>query len=595
MRICTNHLATIAAVPMVVCLVAGARVPAMPARAATAGAGTVPAGTDWTTTAASLRGHNGSRYLFVCPAGGTLSGVWGTQTYTDDSPVCSAAVHAGRIDVASGGTVIVEIRKGLAAYTGSTRNGITSTSYGAYPGSYVIAGGQRGGSMGARMGGAGWTATAALYAASTGIRYTYLCPPGGPAAPVYGTGIFTENSSVCTAAVHAGLISLIHGGTVTIRVVPGVASYLGSTRHGVTTVAYTSYPVSFIFADSKAGSFAATPPARPTADRAYGQLDMSGTGTIMGSAGLAYPKGVAVDAAGDLYVADTAHNRVLFYAKGSTTASVVYGQQDMTGSEAGPIATGLHYPNGVAVDPNGGLYVADTWNNRVLYYTKGMTTTTVVRGQPSMTVSGSGTTATSLTGPMTAAVDASGYLYVSDTGNNRVLYFGASTVASGVYGQQDMTGTGAGISATGFSAPMGIAVDGGGGLYVADTANDRVLYFPKPSTTATMVYGQPDMASNAKHSGATGLDEPTGVAVDSSDGVYVADTGNSRVLYYPIGTTTATVVYGQPNMTGRAKRTSATGLNQPAGVAVDGTGGLYVADEYNSRVLHFPASGAARH
>jgi DNA-binding beta-propeller fold protein YncE len=66
------------------------------------------------------------------------------------------------------------------------------------------------------------------------------------------------------------------------------------------------------------------------------------------------------------------------------------------------------------------------------------------------------------------------------------------------------------------------------------------------------------------------------------------------VLYYPIGTTTPTVVYGQPNLTGMAKRTGATGLNQPAGVAVDGTGGLYVVDEYNSRVLHFPASGADR-
>jgi DNA-binding beta-propeller fold protein YncE len=109
-----------------------------------------------------------------------------------------------------------------------------------------------------------------------------------------------------------------------------------------------------------------------------------------------------------------------------------------------------------------------------------------------------------------------------------------------------------------------------------------------------MVFGQPDMTSNASHGGATGLDEPNGVAVDNSDGVYVADTGNSRVLYYPIGTTTPTVVYGQPNLTGMAKRTGATGLNQPAGVAVDGTGGLYVVDEYNSRVLHFPASGADR-
>jgi sugar lactone lactonase YvrE len=321
---------------------------------------------------------------------------------------------------------------------------------------------------------------------------------------------------------------------------------------------------------------------------------MTGSQTGTGGASLAYPKGVAVDAGGGLYVADTAHNRVLYYAKGSIAASVVYGQQDMTGSKAGPIATGLHYPNDVTVDASGGLYVADTWNNRVLYYTKGITTTTVVRGQPSMIVSGSGTTATSLSGPMAVYMDVNGGLYVADTGNNRVLYFGASTTSSVVYGQQDMTSGGSGTSATGLNAPIGMAVDGGGGLYVADTANNRVLYFPQGSTTATMVFGQPDMTSNARHSGATGLDEPNGVAVDNSGGVYVADTGNSRVLYYPIGSTTAAAVYGQPSMSGSAKRTGATGLDQPAGVAVDGTGGLYVVDEYNSRVLHFPASGAGR-
>jgi sugar lactone lactonase YvrE len=307
----------------------------------------------------------------------------------------------------------------------------------------------------------------------------------------------------------------------------------------VTTNSYTSWPASFIFTDSKTGSFAALPPARTTADRVYGQLDMSGKGSGTSGTSLSYPKGVAVDASGGLYVADTANNRVLYYAKGSTTASVVYGQQDLSGSNAGPIATGLHYPNDVAVDNNGGLYVADTWNNRVLYYTKGMTTTTEVRGQTTMTSTTPGTSATSLTGPMAVAVDANGKLYVADTGNNRVLFVGYSSTAGGVYGQQDLISSGSGTSATGLNAPIGVAVDGSGG-------------------------------------------------------VYVADTGNNRVLYYPIGTTTATVVYGQPSMTGSAQRTGATGLDEPAGVAVDGAGGLYVADEYNSRVLHFPASGAAR-
>jgi len=130
-------------------------------------------------------------------------------------------------------------------------------------------------------------------------------------------------------------------------------------------------------------------------------------------------------------------------------------------------------------------------------------------------------------------------------------------------------------------------VDGSGGLYVADQGNNRVLYYPKGSTTATVVYGQPDMSSRAKHAGATGFDKPDGVAADDSGGLYVADESNNRVLYYPKGSTKATLVYGQPDMNGSARRTGAGGLNEPAGVVVDGSGGFYVADEYNNRVLHF--------
>src|SRR5262245_392156 len=96
-----------------------------------------PGGNGWNARAANFRGQNGARFEYTCPKYGTANGVYGTDVYTDDSSVCTAAVHAGRITLAGGGSVTIEIRPGQSSYTSSTRNGITSSSYGPWPGSYV--------------------------------------------------------------------------------------------------------------------------------------------------------------------------------------------------------------------------------------------------------------------------------------------------------------------------------------------------------------------------------------------------------------------------------------------------------------------------
>ncbi len=93
----------------------------------------------WTTQATTYRGKNGQRYTYTFPPGGTILGsLWGTDIYTDDSSVGLAAVHAGLISLQNGGTVTIEIRAGATSYTGSTRYGITSNSYGGWHGSFVF-------------------------------------------------------------------------------------------------------------------------------------------------------------------------------------------------------------------------------------------------------------------------------------------------------------------------------------------------------------------------------------------------------------------------------------------------------------------------
>jgi hypothetical protein len=109
------------------------------------GGGGVGTPASWSTTATPQRGQNGRRFTFSCPANGTFGSVWGTNVYTDDSSICTAAVHSGLITQAAGGTVTIEIRPGQASYTGSPRYGVTTANWGAWAGSYVFVGGPAGG------------------------------------------------------------------------------------------------------------------------------------------------------------------------------------------------------------------------------------------------------------------------------------------------------------------------------------------------------------------------------------------------------------------------------------------------------------------
>ena len=94
---------------------------------------------NWATQADGWRGKNGQRYVLQCPAGGTISGrIWGTDLYTDDSSICTAAVHAGLITAASGGVVTIEIRPGAGAYNATARNGVASRAYGGWAGSFIF-------------------------------------------------------------------------------------------------------------------------------------------------------------------------------------------------------------------------------------------------------------------------------------------------------------------------------------------------------------------------------------------------------------------------------------------------------------------------
>ena len=237
------------------CLLLVAVVAAAPSSGARPRAHTAADGSGWTSNAVAFRGRIGERFTWDCPAYGSVGGVYGTDVYTDDSLVCDAAVHAGFITLAGGGSVTIEMRADAGSYTGTTRNRITSRSYGAWQGAYAIVAATpvNPGLQAVPAAQNAWSAKANGYRAWVGAQYEYDCPPNGTAYGIWGTNTYTDDSSVCTAAVHAGLITLKKGGKVKIEMRDGLASYRASKRNGIKSNPYPAWPASFIVVDAPDG------------------------------------------------------------------------------------------------------------------------------------------------------------------------------------------------------------------------------------------------------------------------------------------------------------------------------------------------------
>jgi len=355
--------------------------------------------------------------------------------------------------------------------------------------------------------------------------------------------------------------------------------------------------------------------ADTTANGVYGQGGSFTSNTAnnggLGSSSLAIPSGMTLDSSGNSYVTDFSNNRVLFYLKGSTTASRVYGQggsfTSNTANNGGISADSLAGPNDVALDSAGNVYISDFNNNRVLMYAGTSTTATAVYGQggsfTTNTANNGGISATSLSKPNSLLLDASRNLYISDGNNNRVLfYLVGSTIATRVYGQSGSftTSNSISITADSLAIPTGLALDSSNNLYISDGGNSRVLFYLTGSTTATRVYGQVSFtvgdSTNPGGVSASTLRLTRGIFIAASGDLYVCDGGNNRVLYYLSGQTVATKVYGQLDLlttnTANIGGISARTLSTPVDVAVDTAGKAYITDALNNRVLTYDTTAS---
>jgi sugar lactone lactonase YvrE len=328
-----------------------------------------------------------------------------------------------------------------------------------------------------------------------------------------------------------------------------------------------------------------------------------GTGAANGVAASATfdrPLGVAVDASGNVYVADTSNNLIRMIAPSGAVTTFAggggpagYGQGYVDGQGT---AAAFAYPVGLALDASGNVYVADFANARIRMITPAGVVSTYAGGGGYGATDGPALSA-SFNYPGGVAVDASGNVYVADTGNNKIRMITPGTPGSGVGGiVSSYTGTagtpmgsgatdGAAASAT-FYQPNGLAVDTAGNVYVADTSNYKIRMVTPAGVVSTYAgTGATGAADGAALSAS--FYGPSGCVVDSSGNVYVADTFNSMIrMITPSGAVTTLAGSGGSNdglacLDGQG---SAAMFNGPSSLALDFSGNFYVADTDNNKV-----------
>jgi len=288
------------------------------------------------------------------------------------------------------------------------------------------------------------------------------------------------------------------------------------------------------------------------------------------SAPLGPVAGVAVDAQGNVYAADSGNNIVIRISlDGVLTIVAGNGLQGYSGDGGPATSASLCQPAAVAVDSAGNLYIADTENNRIRKVSGGTITTVAGNGAYGFSGDGGPATSASLNYPPGVVVDSVGNLYIADSGNNRIRKVSGGTITTVAGdGVDRFSGDGGPATSASLSKPYGVASDSAGNLYIADSGNNRIRKVSDGMIT-TVAFGPATSAS---------LYAPYGVAVDPVGNLYIADSGNNRIRKVSGGTITTVAGNGAYSFSGDGGPATNASLSHPQEVALDSAGNLYIAD-----------------
>jgi len=338
-----------------------------------------------------------------------------------------------------------------------------------------------------------------------------------------------------------------------------------------------------------------------TAVAGTGISGFSGDGGRATAAQLNFPSGVAVDASGNLFIADTYNYRIRKVTPDGVISTVAGNGTGGFGGDAGPAtAARLSSPSAVAVDGAGNLFIADTLNHRIRKVTPDGVIGTVAgiggSGPGGFGFSGDGgpATAARLNSPSAVAVDGAGNLFIADRNNHRIRKVTPDGVIGTVAGTgtSGFSGDGGPATAAQIASPTSVAVDGAGNLFVA-TSNRIRKITPDGIISTAAGTGTSGFSGDGGPATAAGL-SPNAVAVDTSGNLFITEPANHRVRKVtPDGVISTAAGNGtsSPFFTGDGGPAISALLYYPNSVAVDSTGNVFIADTSNSRIRKVAPTG----
>ena len=318
---------------------------------------------------------------------------------------------------------------------------------------------------------------------------------------------------------------------------------------------------------------------------------------------LILPSAAAFDVQGNLYFVEMGNHVVRKVTSGGVITTVAgNGVQGFAGDNGPATSAELDSPAGLALDPAGDLFIADSHNQRVreVAAATGIISTIAGTGVAGFSGDGGAATAARLDLPTALALDAAGNLYAADTGSHRVRRIAAATGAITTVagnGVEGYAGDGGAATAANLDSPNGLVVDVAGNLYIADTHNGRVREVSAASGVISTVAGTGVVGGNVQTFGgdngvatAAGLALPRGLTMDAAGNLYFADSANHRIRRISTsGVITTVAGQGMEAFAGDSAAATAASLDSPQSVAVSPTGLLTLADSGNQRVRQIDA------
>src|SRR2546425_416789 len=325
----------------------------------------------------------------------------------------------------------------------------------------------------------------------------------------------------------------------------------------------------------------------------------NGTSGFSGDGGLATAASfdawsLAVDVSGNLYITDPRNNRVRKVNTAGIISTVAGDGGDIFGGDGGPATATSVVPIDIFVDPGGNLYLADASYRVRKVNGDGIITTIACNGTSGFTGDGGPATAASCV-PYRVARDSAGNLYVADGSSRRIRKVSAAGIITTVAGRGTGQSSGDGGPATlaELIQPLGVAVDPAGNVYIADEGSNRIRKVNTAGIISTIAGNDTQgFSEDGGPATSASLNDPRGVAVDPTGNVYITDRGNNRIRKVNTEGIISTIAgNGKQGFSGDGGPATSASLNKPREVAVDLAGNVYISDAGNFRIRKVNPAG----